>query len=183
MPTQSNLIKAVASAYLQSFTGVAATNKYSPTAVAIAYQCRLAFRAPDGGIYPVAAQDILTAAKELGIARNASTGKVGISAEQFNARLDCSVFSPDLICVHGFAPYTFELDAITRQPKRVCCCPRCPGGYLAPSSEQVAQAKLWLTNRPKNGTAPGAGALVIAARELGLSTSKPINATFQIRRH
>lgn len=172
----------IAKDFLKQFSPTKKVSRYNPTAYKLAHLCKLTYPDGAGGVYPIQPSHIVDAAIALGflVKSNGDNAQIGISAKQVNKRTEPKVFSETLICVHGPARYTFIANGPLSLPKIKACCPRCANGYKRPSKSDVKSAIGYITGVHTN--APGAGALILAARQLKFKTSRSFDGTLRIAR-
>lgn len=169
--------------FLKKFSPTKATSRYSPTTTKLVKECILAYPTQDG-VYPIRASHMIAAARMLNLEvklRGGGEAMIGISAGEFNSRKVRAVFDDDILCVDGFAPYTFILSDGPNEPKKKACCKTCNNGQELPTELEIERAKKCL-RESTNSTGHNAGALILAARALGYAVIRTLDGKFKISR-
>lgn len=171
----------IARDFLEKFSRTKSISAYSPGSAQISGRCRMLYPKEHGGKYDLTSVHVLAAARSLKI-RISRAGQIAISAEEFNHNEGAS-FRDDLVCRHGYTPYTYIYDGHS-SPKIFPLCARCAGGLERPTESEILQAvEVLIRGEATVGSPPGA--IVLAAKRLGyqvkagklLKIAKPKNLT------
>jgi hypothetical protein len=167
--------------FLSKISATQAISRHSPHTDIIVKKCLPSYPAEHGGVYAIKTSHVIEAAQILKLkVKLLANGeaKIGVSADELKRRGN-SVFTDDLICTHGYAPYSFIVSPSTGEPVRKACCARCKDGLQSPSELEIAYAKQWLQNGGSKKS-PNPGALILAARLLGFKTEKPADGSLRL---
>ena len=174
----------IAKDFMSKFSSTVAISKYSPKASTLAKKCSEVYPVDGGRPLFAGASDIISAAEELGLTvkinEQQGDAQIAISAEQFNGWLKPSVCCDELVCNHGFAPYTFINSILSIESAKKAICSRCANGLEVPSEGEVSRAQAFL-NGESMTVSPLSGALILAARLMGLVVDRKIDGSFKIK--
>jgi hypothetical protein len=174
----------IARHFLSQFTKVKVISSYSPTAVKLAHQCKLSYPDGQGGIYDIRPFHIIREAQSLGLLTERVDGGVvliGIDANDVKKQKKKLTIYDEVVCRHGFALMSLIELYGSSGPTSVHYCPRCKDGREIPTDTEVETARQYLLCK-QNKDIPQAGALIMAARDLGYKVIKKIDGSFQIQK-